>query len=239
MNIELFKAVTTEDYLVELEKNALTYEGLHVDMYDPEARKFVKEQASIATAMLKKVDRTRIDITRAFKVKVDKEAESITSRLTAVNKPFTLLIDEHKAERQKVLDAEKAVQAAKDLIIQIDNDHDEALLINKVFAFERAEEIRVQAERDDAIRKEAAEAATLRAEQSAKDEAARVERNRLAIEAAEQAEITRRNNDKEHKRDANIAAKNDFMMHGISSDDAEKIIKLIASKLISNITINY
>jgi len=119
-------------------------------------------------------------------------------------------------------------------------------LINKVFAFERAEEIRVQNERDDAIRKEASEQATQRAEQVALEaiERADSERRMTALKAeqderAKQAEITRRQNDKDHKRDANIAAKNDFMMHGISSDDAEKIIKLIASKLISNIVINY
>jgi len=246
MGIELFKAITTEEHLVALEKEAITYQELWVDMEDADSRKFVKEKASLVSSMLKKVDRTRIDITREFKVKVDKEAESITSRLNEVNRPFTLLIDEHKAERQKVLDAEKTVQAAKDLIIQIANDHDEAILFNKVFAFERAEQIRIQAERDDLIRKEASEQATQRAEQVALEaiERADSERRMTALKAeqderAKQAEITRRQNDKDHKRDANIAAKNDFMMHGISSDDAEKIIKLIASKLISNIVINY
>lgn len=236
MDIILFKDITTEEQLIALEAEALTYDNLYVDMEDGDARKFVKERASIVTSMLKKVDRTRIDVTRAFKIKVDAEAENITSRLTAVNKPFTRKIDEHKAERQKVLDAEKAVQAAKDLIIQIANDHDEALLMDRIFEFDHIEEIRIQAERDDLIRKEA----TTQAEIKAAKDAEEIEYQRESTELARIADLARRENDREHKANTNNAAVACLMSElEMSELDAKDLVTVIAKGLISNIVINY
>ena len=186
MNIVNFEDITTESALVEIEKESHKYEGLYVEMENKEERKYVKDKALLITGMLKRLDRARIDKSRDFKIKVESEAAKIKSRLEGANKPFTLLIDEYKIVREKQLVKEKARRDARLLMEQIPIDHNDALLMNKMFDFEKAEAIREQKERDDLIAKEAAAAAELRAKQAELDKIAIQEK---AERDAKQAEL--------------------------------------------------
>ena len=109
-NIVIFKELTTEEQLIEIEEQSKQYQGLIVDMNKPNERKKVKESASLINDMLKTLDRARIDKAKDFKSKVEAEAELIRNRLETANKPLTALIDAHAEEQRKIRDAEKARQ---------------------------------------------------------------------------------------------------------------------------------
>lgn len=239
MGIVLFKEITTEDYLVELELSAEKYTGLYVDMENKDERRYVKEKAELIKGLVKKVDRKRIDLARDYKKTVEAEAELVISRLEAANRPFTALIDEHTEARRKILAEQKAIDDAKALVIEIANCHDEALMFNKVFAFERAEEIRLQKERDDAIRAEAAEQASKQAEIEAEQKYQRIERERLQQEANEKAAIQARENDTNHKRDVNRKIVAALALHNVDETLAKFIVTAIAKGEIPNLKINY
>lgn len=264
MGVELFKEITTDEYLVELQKNADRYDGLYVDMNNAEERKYVKGKALLITDLVKKIDRARIYKSRDFKNNVEAEAKRITEKLESANKPFTLLIDEHSLERKRVLAKEKEIADAKALVIQIKEDHANAITLNKIFDFEKEEIARKQRERDEQIRTDAALAVTQEAERLARAEGDRVneearqkvltaerekqavidlaekqEKDRLQIIANEQAEQLRRENDKAHKGKINRQAVEDFRLNGFDEEEAKAIITAIAQGLISNVTINY
>ena len=171
MDIVIFKDITTSDYLDQLKEESEKYTGLYVDMNDKEQRKYVKDKAVDINQLVKKVERKRIDESANYKIKVDAEAADISERLAIANLPFTLLIDEHKEERKKILDAENAEKAAKILSAKIEDDHEFALLINaKVDSDKKTEALRLAQEKIDSdalIAKQAAEKATLIAQQVA------------------------------------------------------------------------
>lgn len=150
-NIVIFKSITTNEVLAELEAESKKYEGLHVDMENKDERKFVKDKASLVSGMLKKLDRARIDESASYKLKVEAEALDIKERLEIINLPFTLLIDKHKAERAKILAEEKAIAKAKELAIQKELDHEDAIMHNKVFDMEARElKAKLEAEKESA-----------------------------------------------------------------------------------------
>ena len=146
-NVVLFKEITTEEALQAIEKEALSYEGLHVEMSDPEQRKFIKNKLSEFTDIAKKVDRARIDQAKKYKSDLDSEAQLITNRLAKASEPFQLLLDEWKIERQKILDHKKKQEEEAQKVI----DHEDALMYNKVFDIEKreqAEKLAVEKERE-------------------------------------------------------------------------------------------
>lgn len=148
MNIVLFEDITTEDALQAIEADSEKYVGLYVDMDNAPERKYVKDKASEIQVILKALDRARIDKSKAYKLKVEKEAQSIRERLEHANTPFTLLIDQHKKKRADILAEEKRVADAKALAIQIENDHEFALLMDEQVMLEKhlAEENRIKYE---------------------------------------------------------------------------------------------
>lgn len=182
MQITIFKELTTEDYLVELENKAAEYEGLYVDMNNAAERKFVKDKAHDIQQLLKKIDRKRIDESKEYKLKVEAEAKAISERLESANAPFQFLIDQHKAERAKILAAEKAEREAIELAQQIEVDHEDAINLNKLFDLEKAEEARKAKEEHDKMVAEIAEQERVKAAQEA-------ERMRLELEAVKQKAI--------------------------------------------------
>ena len=123
MNITIFADLTTEEAITSLELASKDYDGLYVDMEVAKERKFVKDKASFISDLLKKVERARIDKSKDFKSQVEVEATNITKRLEKANKPFTLLIEEHKKQRAEILAKQKAREEAKQLLIQIEADH--------------------------------------------------------------------------------------------------------------------
>ena len=105
--IVIFKELTTNEKLDEIEKQSQKFHGLLVDMSVSENRKEVKESAKVINDILKKVNRFRIDEKASYAAKVEAEAAHITSRLEAANSPLTSLINGYNEERKRILDAEK------------------------------------------------------------------------------------------------------------------------------------
>jgi len=258
MNITIFESVTTEKALQEIELESVKYDGLYVEMSEGKERKFVKDKASEINEILKNLDRTRIDISKKNKIKVEDEARLIRDRLEAANKPFTLLIDDYAIVRAKQITKEKELQAAKDLAFQMPIDHAEAVLLNRMFDFEKAEKIREQKERDEEIARKATEDAERKLSQ-AKIDAENAEKQRIkdveyAKECAKQAEINRQELEKQDEADR-IKKLEDNKKHvalicGQSKDDlikklgideltAKLIVTAIRDKDIRNLSINY
>ncbi len=182
MQIEIFNDLTTEQSLVIIEKEAAKYDGLHVEMSNNEQRKFVKGHAANIKELLKKLESSRIEKTKVFRGRVEEEADRIKDRLEKANKPFTILIDEYKEKCAKKLADERAAQAAKDLIIQIGEDHGNAITLDKIRTFEIEDAIRQQKERDEAIAKEASERAE-KDKEKAEERAEQAEKDRILAEA--------------------------------------------------------
>lgn len=193
MNIVIFEDLTTESALAAIEAESVKYTDLYVDMDIDKERKFVKGKATLISDILKKLDRARIDKSKEFTVKANAEAESIRERLETANKPFSALIDAHKKKRADQLAKEKEIQEAKDLAIQIEEDHSDAITLDKMKTFEIEEEKRQKIKYEEEMVREA----TAKAEQEKEE----------AEERAEQAEKDRILSEAKAKRDAIQAKK--------------------------------
>ena len=239
MDIAIFESITTEEAIKQFEAESEKYQGLYVEMDDKEQRKYVKDKAADIIALIKAVDRKRIDEKKRYGLLVEKQAKDITERLQNANLPFTLLIDEYKEERAKVLAEEKRVKELAALKIQIEEDHEIALLMNKTFEFDRAEELKIKKEHEEQIRKQAVIDAEIDAKLQA-EKAVQAEKERVAQqEAFERYEKRQREANIEHKRTINNKALSDLIELGLTENNAQAVIKAIAKNLISNITINY
>lgn len=228
MDIILFNDLTTEQVLQEIETEGKKYDGLYVDMDNAPERKYVKEHASKITDLIKKLDRARIDKSKQYKAQVEKEFADIKERLEIANSPFTLLLDEYKAKRAKELADKKAIEDAIELSKQIEEDHEIALLMNKTFEFDRAEELRIQKERDDKI---AEESAALAIEQERQNQA-RIKQDEINAENARLANV-------EHVRSVNNVILEAMLIHGFDKSNSIEFIKSVARKEIKELTINY
>ena len=235
MEIAIFKELTTEDFLQQLEAESAKYEGLYVDMDNKEERKYVKDKAVVINDMLKKLDRARIDKSKAYKKQVEDEAAAIKFRLESANKPFTLLIDEHKAKRAAELAEIKRVEDMKAQAEQYQLDHEEAIMLNRIWDLEAGEreaekerQKQAQIERESLITKEAAE------------RAATIERDKIIAEQQRaENERLKREADINHQASVNREALSCLVDNGIDEATAKEVIKLIAKKQIKNVTINY
>lgn len=228
MEIAIFSEVTTEQALIELEAIAKDYTGLYVDMSDKEQRKYVNDKAALINDLLKKIDRTRIDTAKAYKAKVEAEAKAITARLIDANKPFTLLIDDWKAERKRVLDAEKLHKAAVELAAKIELDHEFALAINE------AETLKAKIAKQEAA--EAQEKLEAEMVERAKKE---IEQQEQVRQAHEESERLKRVNDRENISRKRTETKLDLMGLGLTQEQAINVVLSSDKKQIRHLTINY
>ena len=234
-NLVLFSGLTTDEKLAQLEAEGEKYQGLYVDMAKNDERKFVKEQAAVINELLKKLDRKRIDLSKQYKAQVEAEAKEIKLRLEKANSPFTALIDEWNAERKRILDEEKRIQAEKELAEQIEREHEEALQLNRLWDLEakereaqRESERKAQAEREKQIAEQAAKQALIDADNARQAQLQREENARLKREA-----------DTEHKKQINNAILSVLVENGIAEDEAKTVITLAAKGLLPNTQINY
>ena len=197
MKVTLFKDLTTEEYLSDLELEAASYDGLYVEMNDAPQRKYVKEKAKKINDLIKAVDRARIDKPAEFKASVNDEAKFITDRLASANKPFTMLIDEYNISRAKVLEAEKERKKAVELAVKLDADHEFALLMNSKFdrdLIDKLESERVDEERREIERLEREKQLIALAAKEANAKAELAKQAELAaIESARQQKIQAEN----------------------------------------------
>ena len=229
MELTIFKSITTEGALTELEAEGEKYSGLYVDMNNAPERKYVKDKAVEVKDLIKKVDAHRIADKKAYGVKVEKEAAQIIERLKAANEPFTLLIDAYALERKKILDAEKARKQAILDAAEYENDHEMGLLINKTFEFDKAEELRLHQEKLAEIQRQADKQALINQE----NHNAQVEQSRINEENARLA-------NKEHCSFINNEVLHSLIeASGITSDQAKAIVIAIAKNKIPHTTINY
>ncbi len=234
-NLVLFSDLTTDEKLAQLEAEGEKYQGLYVDMSKKDERKFVKDQASFVTDLLKKLDRKRIDLSKQYKAQVEAEAKEIKLRLEKANSPFTALINEWNAERKRILDEEKRIQAEKELAEQIERDHEEALQLNRLWDLEKEDRER-QRETD---RQQQSEREKQIAEQAAKQALINAENARQAQLQQEENARLRREADTEHKKKVNNSILAVLTENGISEQDAKTVITLAAKGLLPNTTINY
>ena len=228
MNVVLFKDLTTDEHLTELEANAEEYNGLYVDMEAAEQRKYVKGKATDIKDVIKKVNSASIKKSKDYRLLVETEASSIIARLEKANEPFTLLIEDYDAARKVILDAEKASKLAIEAAAQKVVDHEYAILLDKSYLADKLEAERLQFEHDEKIRVNAEENARLsiiRAKEVADQAVALDKANRLA--------------NKEHVRGINREILVSLMQAGIAEEDAKTVVSLAARKLAGNLTINY
>ena len=228
MNVTLFKDLTTDERLTELESAAEEYNGLYVEMEHPEQRKYVKGKAADIKSIIKAVNVFRVKYAKDYRLLVEAEAASIIARLEKANEPFTLLIDDYDTARKVILDAEKASKLAIENAAQKELDHEFAILLDKSYLADKLAAENAQAERDEAIRVEAANRATQAAKsaQEATNRAIKLDAdNRLA--------------NKEHVRGINRDILAALQNNGVGEFEAKTLITLIAQGKINNITINY
>jgi len=197
-------------------------------MENKEERKYVKDNALFIGNMIKKLDRARIDKARDYKAEVEKEAGDIKQRLEEANKPFTLLIDEHKAKRAKILAEEKAKVEAAALVLQIEQDHESAIMMDKIQTIEKAEREQERVDNIARIESEAAERAVQQEQERVDKEANRIKQ-----------EAKKREADKVHVSKVRTHAKMALIGLGLDEPLAKKVILAINAGSIANVSINY
>ena len=229
MEIAIFKEITTEGVIASIEENSKKYHvGFYADMNNAPERKLVKESASEIGGIIKELEVARIKITKANTAAVNKEHKLILERLTVANAPFQTLIDEYAAQRKKILADEKRVVELRAAMVQKEDDHEMALLINKTFEFDKVEAIRINNEQLHTMKVEAERAAE--------------ERQRVHNETVKQNEINAENArlaNKEHVRGVNRAILDVLEENDIGTAVAMEFIKLAAKGLLPQLTINY
>lgn len=235
MEISIFKEITTEGVIKSIEENSAKYhKGFYADMNNLPERKLVKESAADINNMIKELKAARIKITKANTAAVNKEHDAILVRLEAANLPFTSLIDAYNVERKKVLDAEKANKAAIEAKIKYEADHELGLLLNKTFEYDRAQELKVEAEIEKARILEREEYAAQQVKLAIKEEgilAKALEQDKINAENARLADVENvskvRGDIKKHLID----------LCEIDNDLAVKIVKALMKTNL--VTINY
>jgi hypothetical protein len=214
-----------DEYIVVLQGHIERREAYEAEQ--AELERFRKEQAEreqreyeerIAKAAAEKAQKEAEE-------KAWKEKEEILRREAEAKAEIARIEREAKeAEERARLAAEKAKADAK-------------------AAAERAERERIASEERAKIAAEQAKLEKERAvkqtqEQAKRDQEAR-EQARIAAEKEERAKLARLAARKDHQKKINNEALVDFEINGVGADTAKEVIKLIASDLISHITINY
>lgn len=229
MEITIFQEITTDGVIASIEENSKKYHvGFYADMNNAPERKLVKDSAADIGGIIKKLERARIDITKANKIAVDKEHKAILERLTIANAPFQTLIDAYNAERKLVLDKEKARKQAILDAEQLNLDHELALLMNKTYAYDKEQAVKEAKEYSDRVDAEALKKAVDRLAALGKQQ----EQDKINAENARLANT-------EHLKRVNNLILAAMMECEITKHQAQQFIKKVARKEINYISINY
>ena len=236
MKITIFKELTTSEILQSFSEKAEKYTDLYVDMNNADERRFIKGHAEEITGILKKLDRARIDKTKASKKSIDEEFNAISESLKESNKPFTLLVDAYKAERKRILDEDKAVQARKDAYFQMGIDHTDAINENDLH------DLRIEKYKTEQANKQREWERT--ADQRAKQELEAFKASQIALEEEsterERAEKAEREANLEHVTSILSAIKCDLMQScGIDAETARAVTLALKNNLISHTLIKF
>ncbi len=135
--------------------------------------------------------------------------------------------ERNRKDREDAIRKEAAEQARKDAELAAENDA-------------RLAEQKAQADRDAAAKREAdLKRAVEIAEQATRDAAAKAARDLEEQQRVEAAEQAARESSRTHRAKVNRAALADLIKAGIAEDTALAVVKLIASKAIAHVSINY
>ena len=210
MKIAIFNELTPEEKIQSIEAESEKYIGLYVDMKELEQRKYVKEKESEILAIRKALNASRIRKVKDYTATVKAEFDAIDARLAKANEPFSLLHDEHKAERANVLAKEKADREAVLMAEQKEIDHEFALLLDKTYLHDIQEKAKQ------------AELAEIGANAERENNA------RIARES-----------DKAHKAKVNNSILAEMLKTGVTDEQAKQLIRMIVNNAIDHLTINY
>jgi hypothetical protein len=242
----LFKDITTEDALLAIEAESKKYDGIWVDMHEAEGRKYIKAQAETINDILKRLDRARIDKAKTYKADIEKEAIAIRDRLEEANKPFTLLLEEYKLERQKVLDAENARKKAIEDQSAIDSDYEIAvLLMDKYFADKAKAEVDRLAH-EEGLRLEGAkqsqqalaDAEARRVADIAAEKQRAIDERKQQDHDAEQARV-KAASDADHVASVHRNIKAVFIAAGLDEQASVMAVKLIVAGKLPHVKLTY
>ena len=229
MEITIFKEITTEGVIKSIEENSAKYhEGFYADMDNLPERTLVKKSAADIGDIIKELKASRIKITKANTAAVNKEHDAIVARLELANKPFTDLIDEYNVKRKKVLADEKRVVELRAAMVQKEDDHEMALLINKTFEYDKTEAIRINNEKQAILEAEAEKRVLARQIQLQEEEKQKAINN----ENARLANV-------EHVRGINREILSFMLGLGLDEASSMDFIKALARKELPQLTINY
>lgn len=237
MEVTIFKEITTEGVISSIEENSKKYHvGFYGDMNNAPERKLIKESAAEIGGIIKELEAARIRITKANTLAVNKEHKAILDRLKLANEPFTVLIDEYNAQRKRELAILKACEDAKQAAIQLEYDHEFALLMNSTYEHDKAEETRFEQEQEkqaiidrDAYAAEQVRLATMRQSARLKQE----------VEGNAEAENARLAN-VDYCARVNRTALNDLIDNcELTPTQARIVVESIVRNKISNVKINY
>ena len=210
MKIAIFNELTPEEKIQSIEAESEKYIGLYVDMKELEQRKYVKEKESEILGIRKALNASRIRKVKDYTATVKAEFDAIDARLAKANEPFSLLHDEHKAERANVLAKEKADREAVLMAEQKEIDHEFALLLDKTYLHDIQEKAKQ------------AELAEIGANAERENNA------RIARES-----------DKAHKAKVNNSILANMLKTGVTDKQAKQLIGMIVNNAIDHLTINY
>ena len=210
MKIAIFNELTPEEKIQSIEAESEKYIGLYVDMKELEQRKYVKEKESEILGIRKALNVSRIKKVKDYTATVKAEFDAIDARLAKANEPFSLLHDEHKAERANVLAKEKADREAVLMAEQKEIDHEFALLLDKTYLHDIQEKAKQ------------AELAEIGANAERENNA------RIARES-----------DKAHKAKVNNSILANMLKTGVTDKQAKQLIGMIVNNAIDHLTINY
>ena len=210
MKIAIFNELTPEEKIQSIEAESEKYIGLYVDMKELEQRKYVKEKESEILGIRKALNASRIKKVKDYTATVKAEFDAIDARLAKANEPFSLLHDEHKAERANVLAKEKADREAVLMAEQKEIDHEFALLLDKTYLHDMQEKAKQ------------AELAEIGANAERENNA------RIARES-----------DKAHKAKVNNSILAEMLKTGVTDEQAKQLIRMIVNNAIDHLTINY
>lgn len=217
-----------------------------LDAWEAEQERIAREKAEAEAAEAARIEADRqAEIARKeAELRAREEAIAAAERASA-EKAAAEQAERDRIAREEQMRAEAEARAKREAAEAIERaerekaaaeaaakDSEERAARDKAAAEARAKEAAELAEREK-------QEAVRRAEQRAKEEAEAKERARLAEEARVRREEEARAADREHRKQVNNKALHAMTEEGIDQESAKKVITLIASGVIPNVSIKY
>ena len=226
-----------DDIVKQIEMEVVTFEH---DLTNDARRKKTASLARKVASTKTYLDNLGKDLVSDWKNKakvVDANRKQMREKLDELRDLARKPLTDWEEEQAKIEAERLAAEEAEKLRLQIESDHEIAILLNEKLDRELAEKLerelaeekarqeaiaKAQAEREDQIRREAEEMAKREAELAAK---AAEEEKRLALERAEKAERERIQAEERAKIEAELAEKRRIEAEAKAKRDAEEAVE--------------